>query len=427
MLDLQHLNEPLLLSNFKNWLIENFDLSHIQAVYVKTFIFIIAIAILSIIANYVTKKIILTVLQRIILKSKTKWDDVLLEKKVFNNLSHFAPALVIFYSIGFAMLEFPGWIELIKSGVYVYIAVIGIAVFFSFINAVEAIYNSRPNAKNRPIKAYLQVLKVLIAVVATILIVSILFNKNPASIIAGLGVFVTALMFLFKDSLLGLIGGIQLTSNDMVRLDDWISMPSRGADGTVIDITLNTVKVQNWDKTISTIPTYSLMTESFKNWRGMEESGGRRICRSINIDVKSIKFCDDKLVEKFKKIHLIKDYIESRLNEIEAHNKENNYDTSVLVNGRRITNIGTFRIYIEEYLKNHEQIHNDGMTFLVRQLEPSEKGLPLQIYVFSKIQAWVDFEAVQSNIFDHLLAVVPEFELRLFQNPTGEDFQKLMN
>jgi miniconductance mechanosensitive channel len=212
----------------------------------------------------------------------------------------------------------------------------------------------------------------------------------------------------------------------MVAPGDWIEMPSHNADGTVLDITLNTVKVQNWDKTIATIPTYALVSESFRNWRGMEESGGRRIKRSINIDMNSVRFVDDEMAAKFKKIHFLKDYVVNREKEILKYNEENKIDGSILVNGRRMTNLGTFRKYVEEYLHQHPKIHND-MTFLVRQLQPDERGLPIEIYVFSNDQAWANYEAIQADIFDHILAVIPEFDLRVFQNPSGSDFQHLIS
>jgi miniconductance mechanosensitive channel len=239
-----------------------------------------------------------------------------------------------------------------------------------------------------------------------------------------LGAVAAILLLVFKDTILGFVASIQLSANDMVRIGDWITMNSHNADGTVTEITLNTVKVQNWDKTISTIPTYALVSESFSNWRGMEESGGRRIKRHVNIDMRSVKFNTPEMNEKFKKIIYLKDYIEKRQMEIEQFNKENNIDSSITVNGRRMTNLGTFRKYLEMYLYYHPKIHND-LTFLVRQLQPYENGIPIEIYVFSNDQQWASYESIQADIFDHILAVIPEFELRVFQNPTGEDFKSL--
>jgi miniconductance mechanosensitive channel len=231
-------------------------------------------------------------------------------------------------------------------------------------------------------------------------------------------------MLIFKDTILGFVASIQLSGHDMVRIGDWIEMPKYGADGDVIDVSIHTVKVRNWDKTITTIPTYSLVSDAFKNWRGMSESGGRRIKRALHIDLNSIKFCTDEMLERFKKFSLLRDYISSRQEEISRYNQEHKTDTSQLINGRRQTNIGVFRAYIIAYLKNHPKIHKN-MTFLVRHLEPTEHGLPVQIYVFSNDQVWANYESIQADIFDHLLAAVPEFELRVFQNPTGHDFASL--
>lgn len=419
--------EPSIIIKFKDWLAESTDFSANGVLFFKTLILIAAIAIACVLANFITRKIILAIVHRMVRKSKTEWDDILLEKKVFNNLSHLVPGLIIYHLAIYALYEFPGWTEVVKTASVLYMIIVGYAVSNSFLNAIEAIYRTLPSSKNKSIKSYLQIVRILLIVIGLILLGSILFGKNPLNIIAGLGVFVTALMFLFKDTLLGLIGGIQLSSNDMVRIGDWISMPSREADGVVTDITLNTVKVQNWDKTVTTIPTYSLVSESFKNWRGMEESGGRRICRNILLDISSIKFCDENMLAKFRKIRHLEKYISEKSIELKKWNDENGIDDSVLVNGHRMTNVGTFRYYIEQYLKHNPNIHTEGMTFLVRQLEPTEKGLPMQIYVFSKVQEWVKYEAVQADIFDHILAVVPEFELRIFQNPSGGDFRKIIS
>jgi miniconductance mechanosensitive channel len=233
------------------------------------------------------------------------------------------------------------------------------------------------------------------------------------------------LILVFKDTILGFVASIQLSANKMVNIGDWISMPDYNADGDVIDISLNTVKVQNWDKTIATIPTYALVSDSFNNWKGMEESGGRRIKRSLNIDMKSVGFLDSEQVEKFRKYHLLKDYITTKEKEITDYNKANKLDEDTVTNGRKMTNLGTFRVYLENYLHKHPKINQD-MTFLVRHLQPSEMGIPMEIYVFSNDQAWANYEAIQADIFDHVLAVLPEFGLKVFQNPTGDDFNKLV-
>jgi miniconductance mechanosensitive channel len=282
-----------------------------------------------------------------------------------------------------------------------------------------------PISKGRSIKGYVQVVKLFFYCIGVILILSIILGESPKGILAGLGALAAVLILVFKDTILGFVASIQLSANQMVKPGDWISMPSHNADGTVTEITLNTVKVQNWDKTISMIPTYALVSDSFYNWRGMEESGGRRIKRSVNIDIKSITVASPELIAKLKKIHFIREYIEQRQKEIEEYNQTHHIDDSTIVNGRRMTNIGIFRRYVEAYLKQHPKVH-DNMTFLVRHLQPTEKGLPLEVYVFSKEQEWAKYESLQADIFDHLLAVLPEFELRAFQNPSGDDFRKWM-
>ncbi len=409
---------------FKGWLID-IGLNAGIANFIKVVAVLIVIAVMCILANYIAKKLILTILERLVKKSKTNWDDILLEKKVFNRLSHFAPAIVLYYMIDYVIVEKEAWVTTIQSGTYLYMIVISVLVLNSFLNSVNEIYNTFRAAKNRSIKGFLQVAKILLFFVAGIMTFSIIMDKSPLYFLAGLGTIAAILLLIFKDSILGLVAGIQLAANDMVRPGDWISMPSKGADGEIIDISLNTVKVQNWDKTISTIPTYSLVSESFNNWRGMEESGGRRIKRSINIDIKSVKFCDNEMFEKFEKISLIKDYVKKSKSEVDAHNSEKGLSDDSLVNGRRLTNIGTFRKYLEFYLEENSNI-NSSMTFIIRQLQPTEKGVPIEIYVFSKVQAWAEYEAIQADIFDHVFAVIPEFDLSVFQNPTGDDFRQLM-
>jgi|AntAceMinimDraft_17_1070374.scaffolds.fasta_scaffold06595_2 miniconductance mechanosensitive channel len=408
---------------FKEWLV-NIGLAENIATVLKIVIIIVVILALSYLAYIITKKIILFIIKKAVTKSKTKWDDVLLEQGFFNRLANLAPALVIYYSVKLALVSYPHTVSIIVSAIYIYLIIIGLLIIDSFLNALHKIYSTLSASKNRPIKSIIQLAKIIIYFTGFILILSIILNKSPVYFLSGLGALAAVLMLVFKDSILGFIAGIQLSANNMVRIGDWISMPGNNADGTIIEITLNTVKVKNWDQTISTIPIYSLVSDSFINWRGMEESGGRRIKRSISIDMKSVKFCTEKMLDKLKKIQLIIDYINDKQKEIKEFNKKHNVDESVSVNGRRLTNVGVFRKYVEEYLKQHPKIHND-MTFLVRQLQPTEKGLPVEIYVFSNDQKWANYEAIQSDIFDHILAIIPEFELKIFQNPTGDDFKKL--
>ncbi len=408
---------------FQNWLL-NLGLSANIASGIKIFTITFLIIIVSLIADLIAKKVIIRFIKQFVKRTKTKWDDIILERKVFNRLAHFAPALVIHWSIDFALNDFPEVVDLIQTAIYIYMTIVATLVVTSFLKALHEIYLHTKISKSRPIKGYVQLVNIFVFFIAAIFIISFLTGSPPTKLLTGLGAMAAVLMLVFKDTILGFVASVQLSVNNMVKIGDWISMPSQKADGIVLEITLNTVKVQNWDKTIATIPTYALINESFSNWQGMEESGGRRIKRSINIDMTSVKFCNPDMIDRFKKIQFLKEYIITRSKEIEEFNIKNNTDNSVLVNGRRMTNIGTFRKYMEGYLKNHPKIHND-MTFLVRQLQSSEKGIPIEIYVFSNDQAWGNYEAIQADVFDHIMAILPEFELRVFQNPSTHSFEKL--
>ncbi len=384
---------------------------------------LISILLLAFLADIVTKRIIIVSIKGIVSRTKNKWDDIFVRLKVFNRLAHLAPALIINSSIRF-LFDAPELVEFIRNVTETYMIIVGLLVIDAVINALHEIYLRLSISEGRNIKGYIQVVKIIFYFFAGILIISIFTGEAPKALLAGLGAVAAILLLVFKDTFLGFVASIQLSANKMVKVGDWIAMPKYGADGTVKDISLNTVKVQNWDKTISTIPTYALVSESFNNWVGMEESGGRRIKRSIHIDMKSVRFLDDKLIEKFKKFAVLKDYINKKQKEIEAYNKSLNLDTSVIVNGRRMTNLGTFRVYLENYLHNHPKIHQE-MTFLIRHLQPTERGLPIEIYVFSNDQEWANYEAIQADIFDHILAILPEFDLQVFQNPTGEDIRSI--
>jgi len=379
---------------------------------------------LAFLANLVAKYVILRVLRRFITRTKTKWDDILMEKRVFTRLSHLAPALVIYLLSPHILVSFGRSIAIAQTAAGVYMLVVALLVIDAFLNAVVDIYRTFEFSHQLPIKGFVQVVKIILSFVGGIIALSIVLGKNPSALMAGMGAMTAILLLIFKDSILGFVAGIQLSTNKMIRLGDWIEMPKYGADGDVIDISLTTVKVQNWDKTIATIPTYALISDSFKNWRGMADCGGRRIKRSVNIDMTSIKFCTEEMIEKFRKFQYIAQYVDSKKKELAQFNADAKIDDSELVNGRRMTNIGTFRAYLVAYLRNHPKIHQD-MTFLIRHLNPTDRGLPIEIYVFSNDQAWANYEAIQADIFDHILAVIPQFELRVFQNPTGADFQKM--
>ncbi|AUG56101.1 mechanosensitive ion channel family protein [Acetivibrio saccincola] len=377
------------------------------------------VGLVSFMANLITKKVILKILAHYIRNNRFKWDTIMLERRVFQRMSHIVPAIIIY---AFAPV-FPENVEAkIYTGVTVYITLVVMFVISAFLNSVNDIYNNFEISKTRPIKGFIQIVKVFVFVIGGILIIAEIIGQNPLVLLGGLGALSAVVLLIFQDSILGLVAGIQLSSNDMVRVGDWIEMSNYGADGYVIDISLNTVKVQNFDKTITTIPTYKLVSDSLKNWRGMVETGGRRIKRSVYIDTSSITFCTDEMIDEFKKIHYLKDHIMKKQKEIAEYNKKNNIDASVKVNGRRLTNIGVFRAYVSNYLKNHPGI-NKNMIQMVRQLPPGEYGLPIEVYAFTKTTNWVEYEGIQADIFDHILAVVPEFKLKVFQNPTGYDFR----
>ncbi|PLX21981.1 MAG: mechanosensitive ion channel protein MscS [Salinivirgaceae bacterium] len=409
---------------FKTWLEEiGINAEMVNILYIATNI--IAIIILSILANWIAKRIILQTIKHIVRRSKVTWDDIIYERKVFNRLSHMAPAIVIYYLIAIAFPDAVGWVAFIQKMTYIYMVLVGILVLDSFINALHEIYKQTPISKDRSIKGYVQVVQIVVYFFGVIIILAVLLGKSPGTLLAGLGALAAVLMLVFKDSILGLVAGIQLSLNKMVKIGDWITMPSHNADGNVIEITLNTVKVRNFDMTITTITTYALVSQSFSNWSGMMESGGRRIKRSINIDLRTVQFCSEELLDKLEKVHYLTDYIKNRRKEVAEFNESKGVDQSIMANGRRLTNIGVFRKYIEEYLKNHPEINMD-MTFLIRQLKPTETGVPIEIYVFSKEQRWVQYEGIQGDIFDHLLAAVKEFDLRLYQNPSGSDFSEFL-
>ena len=363
---------------------------------------------------FVTKKVVLKTISKIFEKTSTTLDDVLINKNVFSKLPYLIP-LVFLYSLRDLLPIF----KIIDRLFLSLIAVIILISLNALINAVNDVYEKTRFHEKLNIKSYIQLTKLFINVVGVIIITAIIAGKSPVYFLSGLGALTAVLMLVFKDTILSLVSSIQITSNNLFKVGDWIEAPQFGADGNVIDIALHSVKVQNWDKTISVIPTNKLINSSFKNWKGMSDSGGRRIKRSIKINMKSIKFCSNEMIEKYKSIELIRNYINTKMENISVHNSKKNIDQNDLLNGRSLTNVGTFRAYIELYLKNHSKIHKE-MTFLIRQLAPQSDGLPIEIYVFSSDTNWVSYESIQSDIFDHLLAILPEFELEIFQNISGD-------
>lgn len=400
---------------------------------------LIGLVILAWLSLIISRYIIFKAARRIASKTKTEWDDIIIKRKVFHSLSHLIPAFILYQSAEFASPEiqqaitslspeqvandyYIGLGAIILKWVKIYIIVIVIYIINTILNAANDIYQTTEYSHHRSIKGYIQLFQILFYFLSAILIIAIILGRDPTVLVAGLGAMAAVLLLIFKDTILGFVASIQLSANDMLKIGDWIEMPGHRADGTVIDITLNTVKVQNWDRTITTIPTYALVSESFNNWKGMEESGGRRIKRAIYIDVTSIRFCDTEMLRKFAKFELIRDYVEKKEEEVLTFNREHNINDEDLISGRRQTNVGIFRKYLEYYLQNNPKIRQD-MTFIIRQLQPTDKGLPIEIYVFSKETAWVNYENLQSDIFDHIFAVVPEFGLKVFQVPSGNDLK----
>ncbi len=379
---------------------------------------------LAAVSFFVAKRLLLRIVSSAVKRTKTEWDNRLLEHRVFFWLAHLAPGIVLYLLAPVALRGSEPVIAGVRAGSLIYMIVVALLAFDALLNAVLEIYNTFPVSKQVPLKGFTQVAKIGLYLSAFIVILATLLGKSPIFLLSGMGVLASVLMLVFKDPILGLVAGIQLSTNRMLSKGDWISMSSYGADGDVIDIALTTVKVQNWDKTITTIPTYALISDSFKNWRGMEESGGRRISRSVHIDKSSIQFCTPEMLVRFAKIQYIAAYIEESQERLAAWNDEHGIDDASLVNGRRLTNVGIFRAYLLAYLRNHPGV-NQEMTLLVRQLEPTPDGLPIQVYCFSSTTEWAAYENLQADIFDHILAVAPEFDLRLFQNPSGSDFQRL--
>nr|WP_313633138.1 mechanosensitive ion channel family protein [Brevundimonas naejangsanensis] len=380
------------------------------------------LVLVALIADFVVRR----VLTRLILKvvGRAAQDlDVLLQP-VVRSFTRVVPAIIIYRGIGGVPHLSPGVVTLIQNvaGAFMIVAVaVGIGAALDMANAI---YARSPRAHRRSIKGYLQVLKIVIYAIATILVIAALIDRSPLLLLSGLGALAAVLMLVFKDTILSLVASVQLNSNDMLRVGDWIEMPQVNADGDVIDIALHTVKVQNWDKTVTTIPTWRMINESYKNWRGMQESGGRRIKRALLIDQTSARFLTEAERDRMRRFLLIDDYLADKAVEMADWNAKLVAAGRDPVNMRRSTNIGAFRAYVQNYLENHPRIRQD-MTLLVRQMQPTETGLPLEIYAFTATVAWAEYEAIQGDIFDHLLAILPEFGLRLFQSPSGADFSQL--
>lgn len=395
-------------------------MNFIQNLYVQDSLVLLFAAAISFLAYYLVRKFILQWIYAFFRRTPTKWDQFFFEQGVFDTTALIIPSIIMFRVLPFLQVLSLGVTKVLQVGVLIVIA----SSLDRLLKAGLKAYNTFPISDRMPIKGYVQILQIALWIFSGTAILSLLIGQSPWILISGLGALSAVLLLVFQDTILSFIAGMQLTLNDHVRVGDWIEMPAYGADGDVEEVALHTIKVRNWDKSITTIPTHKLVGDSFKNWRGMFESGGRRIKRSILIDQTSVRFLDEKLLESLEKIQLLQDYLAAKKEEIAEYNRVHNIDDSSLVNGRHLTNLGTFRAYLTAYLRSHPGINSD-MILMVRQLQPTTNGLPMEIYVFTASVAWVVHEGVQADIFDHILAIISEFDLRVFQNPAGHDLLKL--
>ncbi|WP_196889300.1 mechanosensitive ion channel family protein [Aureivirga sp. CE67] len=396
------------------------NVPHDTATLIRELSGIFLLFIIAVIAWRIARRILHKVLPKMARRTNTMLDDIFFTKRVINSIAHLVPAIMIDI---FAPQFFQHYQKLLPFIIVItdiFIVVIIAEIIICFIKSLREHLEMNPKFKDKPIASLSQLARTFITIIAVILIISITINESPVALLTGLGAMAAVIMLAFKDSILGFVGSIQLSLNDMVRVGDWVTLPKYGADGNVLEINLTTVKVQNFDKTITTIPTYSFISDSFKNWRGMENSDGRRIKRAININVSSVKFCTHELLEKLEQVHLISAYITEKKVEIEQYNSEHKKN-SLTINGRALTNIGLFRKYLELYLAKNHNINHE-MTCMVRQLPPTETGIPIEVYAFCNNKEWVAYEGIMSDIFDHIMACVPLFDLEVFQNPTGTDF-----
>jgi len=376
------------------------------------------------IGDVVVRRGLVAVVHIITDRTALPWTDALVKQRVFTRLSHVIPALVIVSGINLIPMLPDGFVAIVENVGMAYVVLMIAMALAASLTAANNVYDTYEISRNRPLKGVIQVVQLAVYIVGIVLMISTLIERSPLILLSGFGAMTAVLLLVFKDTILGFVASVQLTANDMVRVGDWIEMPAYGADGDVLEVALHTVKVQNFDKTITTIPTYKLFSESFKNWRGMSESGGRRIKRSIQIDQSSIRFLDDSETEHLSSFGLLREHFSAKQQELRAWHESLPEDSGALVNRRRLTNIGVFRAYVQAYLRQSPHIHED-MTLLVRQLSPGPEGLPIEIYCFTRTTDWIEYEDRQSDIFDHFIAIVHEFGLRVFQNPAGSDLERI--
>ncbi len=394
--------------------IESFNVDRSIAVPVATLLAVLVAMLLIAIVELVTKKILLRSIDHFAAKTATNLDDLLVRYGVFNWIAHLVPPLLAYRMAGTVLQFYPAAVPQVTDGLVIYFAVVVILLLLAVLDVVYEFYSGHPIGMKLPVKSIVQVIKTVIVSIGVVIVISRLLGQSPVVFISGIGAFTAVLLLIFKDSILGLVAGVQLSTNDLVRIGDWITMPKYGADGDVIDISLVTVSVQNFDKTIVVLPAYTLISEGFKNWRGMQESDGRRIKRSFNIDMQSIRFLDGELMKKIEAVQLLKPYLQERLQEITSHNRAVGADEDSPVNGRRLTNLGTFRAYLQAYVHSLSRINTD-MMIMIRYLQPDAFGLPCEIYCFTRTKDWAEYEGVQADILDHIFAVLPWFDLKAYQ------------
>ncbi len=378
------------------------------------------------VVDYIVRRLLRNISSKLAIKTKTNFDDILITNKVPRNIAHIIPLLITLELVPIIFSDFQYAENIIEKSLLVFAIVLTLWIVRSILNTLKDYFKTLPSLKDKPIDSYIQVFMIIAWVAGLMFAFAIITGIPVWKFLTGLGAASAVIILVFKDTIMGFVASIQVSINDMVRIGDWITFEKYGADGDVIEINLATVKVQNFDKTITTIPTYALISDSFKNWRGMVNSNGRRIKRALNIKMNSIKYLNDNELTKLKDIQLISEYLEMRQEKISTYNSENAIDKKLLLNGRNLTNIGVFRKYAEEYINNHSAINKD-MMIMVRQLAPTTQGLPIEIYAFSADKRWENYEYIMADIFDHLLAAVPYFNLELFELPNNSSFSNSLN
>ncbi|MFB2654548.1 mechanosensitive ion channel family protein [Shewanella seohaensis] len=390
---------------------------------ISTSIMLLACVLVAAIAYFIMRRGVIRAVNMVILRSKATWDDVFMRYRVLEKLAMLVPAIVLNLLVPITLTEHPVLSRLVDRLLSIWLVILMIRAIYAGLDAVNEISDVNLVSRRLPVKSFVQLIKLFLFFVGLIVSISVLADQSPVYFLSGLGVATGFVMLVFRDTILGFVAGIQLAANRMVSKGDWIQMDKYGADGAVEEVSLTTVKVRNWDKTITMIPAYALVSDAFRNWRGMSESGGRRIKRAVNIDINSIKFLTEEERSRLSKINCLKEYFPAKISEIQESNAKVS-DLDMKVNGRHLTNVGTFRAYLQEYLQRHDKVHKD-MTLMVRQLAPTTEGLPIEIYIFTNDTRWAFYEAIQADIFDHIFAVLPEFGLQAFQAPTGNDIRSL--